>query len=92
MAIIFLILSIFIAPTARMLPMRVLKKFNVTGWDSSPNNETLRAWFLSQKEAEAFEADPTHPNYHGDVAHLCQHCGYWHLSRPQWLEAERWTN
>ena len=53
---------------------------------------TLRAWFLSQKEAEAFEADPAHPSYHGDVAHLCQHCGYWHLSRPQWLEAERWTN
>ena len=53
---------------------------------------TLRAWFLSQKEAEAFEADSAHPNYHGDIAHECQHCGYWHLSQPQWLEAERWTN
>ena len=51
---------------------------------------TLRAWFTSREAAEAVEA--THPNYHGDVAHLCQHCGYWHLSRPQWLEAERRTN
>lgn len=53
---------------------------------------TVRAWFLSQKEAEAFEQDPAHPSYHGDIAHLCQHCGYWHLSRPEWLLAERWTN
>lgn len=53
---------------------------------------TLRAWFHTRAEAEAFEADPANVNYHGDVAHLCQHCGYWHLSRPQWLEAERWTN
>ncbi len=53
---------------------------------------TVRAWFITKKEAEAFEQDPAHPNYHGDIAHECQHCGYWHLSRPQWLEAERWTN
>ena len=53
---------------------------------------TLRAWFHTRAEAEAFEADPANVSYHGDVAHLCQHCGYWHLSRPEWLVAERWTN
>jgi hypothetical protein len=53
---------------------------------------TLRAWFHTRAEAEAFEADPANVSYHGDVAHLCQHCGYWHLSRPHWLEVERWTN
>jgi hypothetical protein len=51
---------------------------------------TVRAWFLTKEAAEAVEA--THPNYHGDVAHLCQHCGFWHLCRPQWLETEKWAN
>ena len=51
---------------------------------------TFRAFFTSKDEAENWAE--THENYFGDIAHLCQHCGYWHLSRPQWLEAEKWTN
>jgi hypothetical protein len=43
-------------------------------------DSTVRAWFLTKEAAEAVEA--THPNYHGDIAHECQHCGFWHLSRP----------
>ena len=34
-------------------------------------NGTLRAYFSSEAEAVAFEADPTNIAYHGDVAHLC---------------------
>jgi hypothetical protein len=46
---------------------------------------TERAWFNSRAEAEAFAADPANPNYHGDVAHLCGWCDFYHLSRPEWL-------
>jgi len=47
---------------------------------------SLRAWFRSQAEAEAFAADPAnHPVYLGDQAHLCERCGFWHLSRAEWL-------
>lgn len=50
---------------------------------------TERAWFNSKEEAERFAQDPTnHPLYLGDVAHLCRRCGYWHLSRPEWLAPE----
>ena len=49
------------------------------------SNGTLRAWFHSREEAEAFEADPANVAYHGDVAHLCDKCGRWHLSRREWL-------
>ena len=35
---------------------------------------------------EAFAADPkNHPVYFGDVAHECRVCGWFHLSRPEWL-------
>jgi hypothetical protein len=55
-------------------------------------NGSLRAWFLTRDEAERFAADPAnHPMYLGDVAHLCGKCGYWHLSRPEWL-APNWDN
>ncbi len=49
-------------------------------------NGSLRAWFLTRDEAERFGADPVnHPTYFGDVAHLCGKCGYWHLSKIEWL-------
>ncbi len=51
-------------------------------------NGTLRAWFPTRKNAEAFAADPANPNYHGDLAHLCAKCNWYHLSRPEWLEPE----
>jgi hypothetical protein len=50
---------------------------------------TPRAHFTTREEAEKFAADPANPNYHGDVAHLCTVCGYWHLSRLEWLETAR---
>ena len=40
-------------------------------------------------EAEAFALDPANPAYHGDVAHQCRTCGWWHLSRPEWLAPGR---
>jgi hypothetical protein len=48
------------------------------------SNGTLRAWFHTREEAEAFEK--THEGYHGDLAHLCGWCGFWHLARPEWLQ------
>jgi hypothetical protein len=33
------------------------------------------------EEAEAFEADPANVVYHSDIAHFCDKCGWWHLSR-----------
>jgi len=48
-------------------------------------NGTERAWFRSREEAEAFALDPVNTLYHGDVAHLCDRCGFWHLSRLEWL-------
>jgi len=54
--------------------------------DCRRKNGTLRARFRSQAEAEAFAADPAnHPAYLGDLAHLCEKCGFWHLSRAEWL-------
>ena len=49
---------------------------------------SLRAWFRSREEAEAFAADPANPAYHGDVAHFCPVCEWFHLSRPEWLAPE----
>jgi hypothetical protein len=50
---------------------------------------SFRAYFHSRAVAEAFAADPqNHPVYLGDIAHLCEKCGYWHLSRFEWLFPE----
>jgi hypothetical protein len=51
-------------------------------------NGSRRAWFLSQEDAEAFALDPANSAYKGDIAHLCDKCGYWHLSRLEWLLRE----
>ena len=49
---------------------------------------SYRAYFSTKEDAEAFAADPTNwPTYQGDVAHRC-HCGFWHLSRVEWLFPE----
>jgi hypothetical protein len=47
---------------------------------------TERAWFLRREEAEHFAASPANPAYLGDIAHQCAKCGFYHLSRPEWLE------
>jgi hypothetical protein len=47
---------------------------------------TERAWFFTRQEAEQFAEDPANPVYHGDIAHHCPSCGFYHLSRPEWLE------
>src|SRR6266850_238859 len=53
------------------------------------NTGTERAWFHTREEAERFAQNPAnHPVYLGDVAHLCQKCNFWHLSRPAWLFSE----
>jgi hypothetical protein len=32
-------------------------------------------------------------HYHGDVAHFCGKCGFFHLSKMEWLApANRWIN
>jgi hypothetical protein len=47
---------------------------------------TERAWFFNREEAERFAASPANPVYHGDIAHECAKCGFYHLSKPSWLE------
>jgi len=48
---------------------------------------TERAWFSTREDAVRFAEHPAnHPVYLGDVAHLCDKCGYWHLSNPSWLQ------
>jgi hypothetical protein len=48
----------------------------------------FRAYFRTRENAEAYAADPANwPTYQGDVAHLC-HCGFWHLSKLEWLEPQ----
>ena len=49
---------------------------------------TERAWFLTREEAEQFAEDPANPVYHGDIAHQCAKCSFYHLSRPEWLEPQ----
>lgn len=51
-------------------------------------NGTERRWFRTREEAEAFAQGPANPAYHGDVAHLCAKCGFWHLSKVSWLFPE----
>jgi hypothetical protein len=46
---------------------------------------SFRAYFNTKEEAETFAQDPANPTYHGDIAHLCAKCGFWHLSRFEWL-------
>jgi hypothetical protein len=52
------------------------------------SNGTERAWFHAREEADAFAQSPANPAYHGDIAHLCAKCGFWHLSRVSWLFPE----
>ena len=53
---------------------------------------TYRAHFETRAEAEQFAQDPAnHPIYLGDVAHKGGSCGWWHLSRPEWL-APAWLD
>jgi hypothetical protein len=54
------------------------------------SNGSTRAYFRTREEAEAFAADPAnHPVYLGDVVHLCfKGCGFYHLSKPEWLFPE----
>jgi hypothetical protein len=47
---------------------------------------TPRARFTDRLEAEKFAQDPANPAYLGDIAHLCLRCGFWHLSRLEWLK------
>jgi hypothetical protein len=49
------------------------------------SNGTERAWFHTRGEAEAFAQHPANRAYHGDIAHTCGKCGFWHLSQPSWL-------
>jgi hypothetical protein len=49
-------------------------------------NGTERAWFFTRQEAEQFAEDPANSVYRGDIAHHCPSCGFYHLSRPEWLE------
>jgi len=51
---------------------------------------TDRAWFRTHEEAVAFANDPANTTYHGDIAHFCASCGFFHLSKPEWhLNAPR---
>jgi hypothetical protein len=47
---------------------------------------TERKWFRNREEAEAFANDPVNTAYHGDIAHKCARCDFYHLSKPEWLE------
>jgi hypothetical protein len=47
-----------------------------------------RKWFTKIEDAEQFALDPANTAYHGDVAHVCVHCHFVHLSKPEWLEME----
>ena len=47
---------------------------------------TNRAWFHTKEAADAFALDSANVNYHGDVTTFCTACGFFHLSRPDWLE------
>jgi hypothetical protein len=50
---------------------------------------SFRAYFSTREEAEAFAQDPAnHPAYLGDIAPECPICGFWHLSRFEWLFPE----
>lgn len=55
---------------------------------------SLRAWFDTRDDAEAFAADSANTAYHGDVPVLClnRNCGGWHLSQPHWPDARAAAN
>jgi len=52
---------------------------------------SYRAHFQTRDEAERFGRNPQNPAYHGDIAHKCRSCGWWHVSRPEWL-APAWLD
>jgi hypothetical protein len=45
----------------------------------------FRAYFSTEEAAKQFAANPANTAYHEDVAHECPKCGYWHLSKIEWL-------
>jgi hypothetical protein len=50
---------------------------------------SFRAHFQTRAEAEKFAADPANwPIYKDDIARLCPRCGWWHLSRFEWMFAD----
>ena len=50
------------------------------------SNGTFRAHFKTKEEADLFAQDPANwPTYKGDVSHKCPECGWWHLSKIEWL-------
>jgi hypothetical protein len=57
-------------------------------------NGTLRAYFATAAEAVAFADNPANIAYQGDVAVLClkPNCGGWHLSQPDWPDAQAAAN
>ena len=61
-------------------------------------NGTLRAWFATAADAEAFAANPANTAYRDDIPVLCLKpgCAGWHLSQPHWPDAqaarEGWVN
>ena len=66
-----------------------MKSFRVY-WEIDLQAGTLRAWFTTREEAEAFAADPANwPTYHGDIPVRCLKlgCRGWHLSQPWWPDA-----
>jgi hypothetical protein len=65
---------------------KYFETFDPTSNHCLRRNGTERAWFLTREEAEHFAASPANPAYHGDIAHHCPKCGFYHLSRPEWLE------
>lgn len=49
---------------------------------------TPRAYFLTREEAERFASSPSNPVYKGDLAYDCVKCGFYHLSKPSWLQPQ----
>jgi hypothetical protein len=54
----------------------------------------FRAWFATAAEAVAFAENPVNTAYHVDMAVKCQQpgCGGWHLSQPNWPDAQASKN
>lgn len=65
-----------------------LHKQKITAERCRRSTGTERAWFSTREEAVRFAQDPKNVHYHGDVAHLCQNCGVYHLSHPSCLELQ----
>lgn len=47
---------------------------------------SFRAWFRSPQEALAFQK--THEQYFPDRVVFCQRCCHFHLTNPNWLDAD----